>query len=242
LYQAIPEIQNFKRQSVARKSLAIPIGEGDEVMKVGKFVGTFVSASVLSLLLGFTALSSANLLYAQDQHDDAKPQQPDARPEAAKPDDAKRAQDEKPAPDEHAKPSQQNDKPQANDDKSRTDNKDNNKDNNMRENDNNVRQDNERSAQQANHGQSANMAQHGTRIPDDKFHANFGRQHTFVMQRPTIVGGQPQFQYGGFSFMLVDAWPAGWAYTDQCYIDYINGEYVLVDLAHPGVTLVIEVV
>jgi hypothetical protein len=62
------------------------------------------------------------------------------------------------------------------------------------------------------------------------------------MQQPTVVQGQPTFQYSGYSFTMVDAWPVGWAYTDQCYIDYIDGEYFLFDLAHPGVRLAIVVV
>jgi hypothetical protein len=41
---------------------------------------------------------------------------------------------------------------------------------------------------------------------------------------------------------LVDAWPAGWAYTDDCYIDYIDGEYFLFDLLHPGVRIAVFVV
>jgi len=80
------------------------------------------------------------------------------------------------------------------------------------------------------------------RIPDDKFRAHFGRQHTLVINRPTIVEGQPRFQYGGYWFSIVDAWPVGWAYTDDCYIDYIDGEYFLFDLRHPGVRVAIVVV
>ncbi len=79
-------------------------------------------------------------------------------------------------------------------------------------------------------------------IPDDKFRAHFGRQHTLVINHPTIVEGQPRFQYGGYWFTVVDAWPVGWAYTDECYIDYIDGEYFLFDLLHPGVRIAIVVV
>jgi hypothetical protein len=99
---------------------------------------------------------------------------------------------------------------------------------------------------QEHSGQSTQKASQGAgrggRIPDDKFRASFGRQHAFTVQRTTIASGQPSFQYGGYSFTLVDAWPAGWAYTDQCYIDYIDGEYFLFDLAHPDVRLAIVVV
>ncbi len=78
-------------------------------------------------------------------------------------------------------------------------------------------------------------------IPDDKFRAHFGRGHTFTA-KTVIVQGQAQFQYGGYSFQLVDVWPVGWAYTDECYIDYIDGEYFLFDLLHPGVRVAVFVV
>jgi hypothetical protein len=57
-----------------------------------------------------------------------------------------------------------------------------------------------------------------------------------------IVQGQPQFQYSGYNFQLVDAWPEGWEYTDDCYIDYLDGEYFLFDLLHPGVRIAVFVV
>ncbi len=79
-------------------------------------------------------------------------------------------------------------------------------------------------------------------IPEDKFRANFGRSHTFVIQRPVVVEGRPGFVYGGYSFVLVDAWPADWAYTDDCYVDYIDGEYFLFDLLHPGMRIALFVV
>jgi len=79
-------------------------------------------------------------------------------------------------------------------------------------------------------------------IPDDKFRAHFGRQHTVVIHQPKMVNGQPRFQYGGYWFNIVDPWPVGWAYTDDCYIDYVDGEYFLFDLLHPGVRVAIVVV
>ncbi|MFZ0761295.1 MAG: hypothetical protein WAM69_15215 [Candidatus Sulfotelmatobacter sp.] len=83
---------------------------------------------------------------------------------------------------------------------------------------------------------------HARRIPDDRFRAHFGRQHTFVINRVTVVNGAPRFQYGGYWFVIAEPWPAGWYYTDDCYIDFIDGEYFLFDLAHPGVRIAINVV
>jgi hypothetical protein len=96
----------------------------------------------------------------------------------------------------------------------------------------------EEHAAQTGHGQPAGK---GGRIPDDKFRAHFGRSHTFTA-KTVIVSGQPQFQYSGYSFELVDAWPMSWAYTDDCYIDFIDGEYFLFDLLHPGVRVAVFVV
>jgi hypothetical protein len=57
-----------------------------------------------------------------------------------------------------------------------------------------------------------------------------------------IVENRPRFQSGGFWFEIIDVWPAEWAYTDDCYIDYIDGEYFLFDLLHPGVRVAVFVV
>jgi hypothetical protein len=81
----------------------------------------------------------------------------------------------------------------------------------------------------------------GGHIPDDKFRASFSRAHTFVISRPVIVENQPRFQYAGYWFEIVDPWPVGWAYTDECYIDYVDGEYFLFDLLHPGVRVALFV-
>lgn len=94
---------------------------------------------------------------------------------------------------------------------------------------------------QENHGAQP-AAQRGQRIPDEKFHAQFGRQHTFHVQKTVVVEGQPRFQYGGYWFALASPWPEGWAYSDDVYLDYIDGEYVLIDLLHPGMQLTIMVV
>jgi len=82
----------------------------------------------------------------------------------------------------------------------------------------------------------------GGRIPDDKFRAHFGREHTFHVGHPTMVAGQPRFQYGGYWFALVDPWPAGWSYDDNCYIDYVDDGYYLFDPLYPGVRIAIMVV
>jgi len=90
-------------------------------------------------------------------------------------------------------------------------------------------------------GGHARPAGKGGHIPDDKFRAHFGQSHHFSA-KTVIVQGQPQFQYGGYPFEFIDAWPVDWAYTDDVYVDYIDDDYYLIDLLHPGVRIVLFVV
>ena len=190
-------------------------------MRLIRLVSTLVGTLVLSLLFGTTALS-----YAQDQRDEAKTPPQEARPEASKP-----TQDEPSSRQGEAKPPEQSeDKPVRGDAKSSS-----------------KQQDTKPSRQSGQAGRSNQQTQRsadhrGGRIPDDKFRAQFGRQHTFKINRTTTAQGQPGFQYGGYTFVIVDAWPAEWVYTDDCYVDYVDGEYFLFDLLHPGVGVAIIVV
>ena len=77
----------------------------------------------------------------------------------------------------------------------------------------------------------------GTQLPSED-----GLVERFKVSRTTTAQGQPGFQYGGYTFVIVDAWPAGWVNTDECYVDYVDGEYFLFDLLHPGVGVAIMVV
>ncbi len=99
-------------------------------------------------------------------------------------------------------------------------------------------------AKPAQRQQAANRAQpaggHG-RIPDDRFRASFGRAHTFHVNRADFAGSSRRFQYGGFWFNVLDPWPEGWLYTDNVYVDYMNGGYFLCDPVHPGVYISINI-
>lgn len=193
-----------------------------------------LSVSTLSLFLGASAL-----MYAQEE----KPKD-ESRPEATKDEKAR------PAPDNRggmAKPQDRQDKqepvgktPEQTEDRT------------TRGEDRSAHQQ-ENSSQmqhgaQGNHNAEHNTAQAhggnrgGGHIPEEKFHSSFGRQHTFVVSRPTVVSGQPQFVYGGYTFNIIDAWPADWSYSDQVYVDYVDGQYFLYDLAHPGMQVAIVVV
>lgn len=100
-----------------------------------------------------------------------------------------------------------------------------------------------RAAQNNDRDRNQNAGNRGRRIPDDQFRSHFGSQHRFHVQRDRVVNvSQPVVVYGGYSFQLVDAWPAEWSYDDDCYIDYIDGEYFLVDVLHPGIRIAVFVV
>lgn len=195
-------------------------------MKINKVL----SVSTLSFFLGASAL-----MYAQEE----KPKE-ESRPEATKDEKARPAPDSRGAmakPQDSKEqtgkmPEQTEDKATRGDDRAA----------HQQENSNQM----QHSAQGNNGGQNTAQAHGGNRggghIPDDKFRSSFGRQHTFVVSRPTVVGGQPQFAYGGYNFNIIGAWPADWSYSDQVYVDYVDGQYFLYDLAHPGVTVALVVV
>jgi hypothetical protein len=80
------------------------------------------------------------------------------------------------------------------------------------------------------------------RIPDDRFRSNFGREHYFRIGSPVMVGGYSRFQYGGFWFGFVQPWPSAWYYTDDVYVDYIDGGYYLMNPEYPSDRISISVV
>jgi len=153
------------------------------------------------------------LVWAQDEEQPSRQEEPKPEPKA-QPRNAPRQQEEKP-------PKQDEMKPPKHEDTQHSD---------------------EARRQERPQHNAVPSAEKSAHIPDDKFHAHFGRSHPFVVQRPVVVEGQPGFVYGGFSFMFVDPWPTDWAYTDECYVDYIDGEYFLLDLLHPGVRIALLVV
>ena len=85
-------------------------------------------------------------------------------------------------------------------------------------------------------------ARGGGRIPDDRFRSHFGREHRFHIGEPVMVDGYSRFQYGGFWFGFVDPWPVGWYYTDDVYIDYVDGGYYMYNPYYPGARFAITVV
>jgi len=184
----------------------------------------FSSVAILSVLI-----ASSVVLYAQDEKQQDRPAQqaePNRQGEPKRQDEARpeSKQDEMKAPrQDEAKPSKQDqEQKQLEDNESRGD----------------MRPGHQEGTPQQGHARGEKSAH----IPDDKFHAQFGRSHTFVVQRPVVVEGGPGFFYGGYSFVFVDPWPSDWDYADDCYVDYIDGEYFLFDLRHPGMRIAVMVV
>jgi hypothetical protein len=182
-----------------------------------KLVG-MIGTAVLSLTLGAAAPA-----YAQEEHgqQEQHAQQEDKKVQQEKP----AQQEEKHAQQEEKKAQQ--DKPAQQEEK-------------------HAQQEQKKSEQEkpaAQHEQQVQRAEgnHG-RIPDDRFHANFGREHVFVINRPVIIEGQPRFQYGGYWFGFSQPWPVGWLYTDNVYVDYVDGGYYLYNPFHPGIRIIIIVI
>jgi hypothetical protein len=175
-----------------------------------KLVG-ILSTAVLSLTLGAVVPA-----YAQDQHDQqqedkdkATQQDKDKKVEPAKPEE-KKAQEEKNAkPEENKAQEERSIKPE------------------------------EKNAQQR--PEEGKPVQHaaGGRIPDDRYKANFGREHTFRVSEGDYRNHR--FQYGGYSFGFVDAWPSNWLYTQDLFVVDIGGIYYLCNPAFPGVNVALSV-
>ena len=173
----------------------------------------FASASLGMLTL---LLGVPAALYSQDEPKPPKQEEPRAEPKAEPRPEPRPGEANPPKEREEAKPPKQDDSKRQRDE-----------------------------GQQQPHAQNGHIARPAgktVRIPDEKFRAQFGRSHTFVISKPVVVEGQPRFQYSGYWFVIAESWPVGWAYTDDCYIDYLDGDYFLFDLLHPDVRVMVFVV
>lgn len=187
----------------------------------------------------------ATFAWAQDPRDDSKPKQDEPKQEEARPDAKHDAtppshqNEAQPPQQEEQKPSKDEMKPSNSEKESARPSHDENK------------PAHEEHGQEPERGQAAQSGEHArpsgksVHIPDEKFKASFGRQHNFrvnqVINQTTVVAGQTQFIYGGYTFVVLDPWPSDWMFTDDCYIDYVDGDYFLIDLLHPGVRIALFV-
>ena len=218
-----------------------------------------ISTTALLLLLGATVPAYAQ----EDHHDqDAKPekQEQQAKPakqeeaakpakqeEAAKP--VKQEEQAKPERQQEAKPAKQEEaaKPVKQEEQAKPEKQSQQTEQAKQEGRGNTagRQRVQRSAEEEQRQRAVPALRLSvrteSRIPDDRFRSNFGREHHFRIGSPTIVGGYSRFQYGGFWFGFVQPWPDDWYYTDDVYVDYIDGGYYLCNPYYPGVQIAISV-
>jgi hypothetical protein len=204
---------------------------------------------VVSLLLGTSAFPMQN----QDDRDKDKPAPKEEPRKQGQPDrdrDRDRQQQDRDRQDRDR--TQQQDRDRRDQDRDRAqqqdrDRKDQDRDRAQgQEHHNQSQRDDRNRVQTQDRGRQGGRqsAVRGRRIPDDRFHASFGREHSFHIQRGGggRAGGDQRFQYGGYWFEYTDAWPDDWAYDDDFYIDYIDDDYYLYDRRHPGVHILVIVV
>jgi DNA mismatch repair ATPase MutL len=183
----------------------------------------------LKYILGAAALSLifAGTAYPQQEQEKEKPQQEEKKPaEQPKQQPAEKPKTQERQGQEHqaAKQQQQEQKNEQKQEK-----QDQKQQERQQPATKQQRNDEQRTEQRSGGG-------HG-RIPDERFHASFGREHHF---RVGHVDNR-RFQYGGYWFVYNEAWPREWSYDDDFYIDYIDGQYYLIDLTHPGIQLLLVV-
>jgi hypothetical protein len=78
------------------------------------------------------------------------------------------------------------------------------------------------------------------RIPDDRYRTNFGQAHRFRVSQGDY--NNRRFQYGGYSFGFVDAWPSNWLYTQDVFVIELDGVYYLCNASYPGVNITLNVI
>ena len=197
-----------------------------------KLIG-FISTAVLSLIIAAPAYGQ------QDQHD----QQEEQKARSAQ--DEKKAQPEK-STEQKNKNGQQEEKNTQQQDRNK-----NQEEKSAQQQDKNNQQENKNAQQQGRNNQPENrsvqqrsqpyepaqQAQRGNagRIPDDRYRANFGQEHRFRVSQADY--SNRHFQYGGYSFGFVDAWPRDWLYTQDVFVVDIDGVYYLCNASYPGVNI-----
>jgi hypothetical protein len=194
--------------------------------RFGSISGVFGTAALL-LLFGATVPTHA---YQEEHPQDAKPPENSKPAENSKPHDQSTKPSEDAAKPTPTKPAAKEEKPskEANAPKA----KDTRETKTVKQSDTRTE-----TKSAVKHGPIENG-----RIPDAQFHTHFGQGHTFRVGHPVVVGGQSRFQYGGYWFGFGEVWPVGWAYTDDVYVDYIDGQYYLINPVHPGPRLALIVV
>jgi len=87
----------------------------------------------------------------------------------------------------------------------------------------------------------------GYYIPQQTFGLYFGLGHYFrIGVQPSMYLGYPRFQYGGYSFLLLDPWPSdwdpNWYDADDLYIDWDDDGYYLYNRSYPYERLAVTII
>ncbi len=192
-----------------------------------------ISTAVLCLIIAVPAYAQ------QDQHDQQEEQK--ARPVQ----DEKRAQPQT-STEQHDKNGQQEEKNAQQQDRNR-----NQEQRSAQEQDKNNKQEEKNAQQQNRNNQQENRSAqqrsqpyepaqqlqrgHAGRIPDDRYRASFGEEHRFHVSQADY--SNRRFQYGGYSFGFVDAWPRNWLYSQNVFVVERDGVYYLCNASYPGVSV-----
>jgi len=206
-------------------------------MKLKYIIGT----AALSLILAGTA-------YPQQEQEKEKPQQQEQKPaekpktqqkeqQSAKQQQGEQKQEQKNEQKQSAR--QQSEQPKQSEQPNR-ERQDQQKQLTRQQQDEQKQQQREQQqvAKQQHSDDKAQHSDHGHgRIPEDRFRSSFGREHHFRVEHVD----NRRFNYGGYWFTFNEGWPVGWVNTDDFYIDFIDGQYYLIDLSHPGVQLLLVV-
>jgi hypothetical protein len=206
-----------------------------------------ISTTTLFLLLGTTA-AAYSPQERQEQGEKSEKQGDKAKPEKKEPQakPAKQEQANKPVKQETNQASQEKrDKPAREETKrAKQEQKDEPAKHEAQQakqeqNVEHVRQQDQQSAQ---HSQGDNGKRGGSshgRISDEHYRASFGSGHNFHVNRGDY--DHRRFNYGGYSFGFVDAWPVSWYYTDNVYVVYEGGGYYMYDAIHPGMRISVNI-
>ncbi|HTW25101.1 MAG TPA: hypothetical protein VMD78_15970 [Candidatus Baltobacteraceae bacterium] len=191
-------------------------------------------------------------LYAQPNQDNnqhetapAAPDKGDKAPEKPAKQPSSKPMDKQPKPTENRPkteaPRQQNDQQQQKADEKAQQNEQKNQQKQAKE----QQKQEEKATKQAtkdqhdqNRGRApVESADNGRRIPEDRYRADFGREHTFHVHRD-----HDRFQFGGFWFQFTDAWPSDWTDGDNFYVIEDGGVDYLCDSRFPDQRIVVVVV
>jgi outer membrane biosynthesis protein TonB len=199
----------------------------------------WISTAILSL-----TFAASIAMYAQEQHD----QQEEKKEKPAEQKENK-TQPAKPAKQEQKSTEQRNDAKQQQQKSTEQHNDAKQQQRTAQQKNKNAEQQNKNAEheqpaahqqqQHSSHATPVQEAQHGGRIPDDRFRAHFGQEHRFRVTQANY--SSHRFQYGGYWFGFVDPWPSNWLYTQDVYVVDIDGVYYLCNAMYPGVNVALSV-